>query len=121
MTGGARRAWQGVAWAWDHSLGWLLTWALILPIRAYQVLVSPLTPPSCRFHPSCSGYAIAAIRGHGPVKGAVLAGWRLVRCNPWNRGGLDPVPPRGRWTPDVLPDGSPRSATMGGRGPAATV
>ncbi len=113
-----RRVWSAVVWAWDHSLGWLLAWALILPIRGYQIAISPLTPPSCRFHPSCSAYAVTAIQRHGALKGFALGFWRVVRCNPWNRGGLDPVPPLGRWLPDVLPDGRPRHGTMGPHSPA---
>jgi uncharacterized protein len=113
-----RRLWAGLVWGWDHSVGWLLTWALIVPIRGYQRFLSPLTPPSCRLHPSCSTYAVESIRTHGPVKGFVLASWRLVRCNPWNRGGLDPVPVKGHWLPDVLPNGEPRHGTMSTHGPA---
>jgi uncharacterized protein len=64
---------------------------LILPIRAYQKLISPMLPPSCKYHPSCSQYAIDAIRAYGPLKGTVLAGWRLLRCNPFSHGGYDPV------------------------------
>lgn len=101
-----------VTWLWDHSVGLVLRYALILPIRGYQRFVSPLTPPSCRLYPSCSAYAVESISVHGAVKGSVLSGWRLVRCNPWNRGGIDPVPPRGRWLPDVLPNGEPRHGTM---------
>lgn len=65
---------------------------LILPIRFYQKFISPLTPPSCRFTPTCSQYAIEAIRKHGPFKGLALAIWRLLRCNPWGGSGYDPVP-----------------------------
>jgi uncharacterized protein len=113
-----RRVGHALLWAWDHSIGWVLMWALILPIRAYQLVISPLTPPSCRFHPSCSAYAIGAIRTHGAIKGLLLGSWRLMRCNPWNSGGLDPVPDRGHWLPDVLPNGEPRSGTMRARGAA---
>ena len=108
---------RGLLWAWDHSLGWVLTTVLVVVIRAYQLTISPLLPPTCRFHPSCSAYALGAIRTHGAVKGAALGGWRLLRCNPWNGGGLDPVPAKGRWLPDVLPNGDPRSGTMGDRSP----
>jgi putative membrane protein insertion efficiency factor len=116
--GRIRRGWDALTWLWAHSIGWVLAWALILPIRAYQILISPLTPPSCRFHPSCSAYAVEAIRTHGAVKGFALGTWRVVRCNPWNDGGVDPVPARGHWLPDVLPNGEQRSGTMRARGAA---
>jgi putative membrane protein insertion efficiency factor len=61
-------------------------------IRGYQRLLSPLLPPSCRFHPSCSQYALEAIHRHGALKGSWLAVRRLVRCHPFNAGGFDPVP-----------------------------
>lgn len=69
---------------------------LVLPIRAYQLLVSPLLGPRCRFYPSCSSYAVEALRVHGPLRGTGLAAHRLLRCHPWNPGGLDPVPPTTR-------------------------
>jgi len=62
-------------------------------VRAYQLLVSPLLPPSCRFLPSCSDYAIQAIERHGAGRGSGLALWRLARCHPWGGSGYDPVPP----------------------------
>lgn len=65
---------------------------LIIPIRFYQLCISPHTPPSCRFTPTCSNYAIEAIRKHGPIKGTALAVWRILRCNPWGGSGYDPVP-----------------------------
>lgn len=67
---------------------------LSLPIRAYQLLISPLLGPSCRFHPSCSHYAIEAIDTHGAGRGLWLSARRLARCHPWCEGGHDPVPPR---------------------------
>jgi putative membrane protein insertion efficiency factor len=67
-------------------------WLLILPIRFYQKFLSPLKPPTCRFTPTCSNYAIQAIRKHGPFKGLALAVWRILRCNPWGGSGYDPVP-----------------------------
>ena len=67
-------------------------WLLILPIRFYQKYISPLKPPTCRFTPTCSQYAIEAIRKHGPFKGFALAVWRILRCNPWGGSGYDPVP-----------------------------
>lgn len=61
-------------------------------IRAYQVTVSPLLGPRCRFHPSCSHYACEAIAVHGAAKGTQLAAKRLLRCHPWGGSGVDPVP-----------------------------
>lgn len=61
-------------------------------IRGYQKFISPMLPPSCRFHPTCSEYGYEAIQKHGLVKGGGLAIWRVLRCNPWGKGGLDPVP-----------------------------
>lgn len=70
------------------------------PIVAYQRYISPALGPRCRYAPSCSTYALQAIRVHGPIKGLILAAWRLLRCNPWSHGGVDHVPERGRWKPD---------------------
>jgi putative membrane protein insertion efficiency factor len=67
---------------------------VILLIRAYQYLVSPLLGAHCRFYPSCSHYAAQAIQSHGLTRGGLLALRRLSRCHPWNPGGVDPVPPR---------------------------
>jgi putative membrane protein insertion efficiency factor len=61
-------------------------------IRAYQLLISPLLPPSCRFLPTCSDYACEAIGRYGAPRGLVLAAWRLARCHPWGGSGYDPVP-----------------------------
>lgn len=69
-----------------------LLWLLILPIRFYRQFISPFTPPSCRFTPTCSEYARQAILKHGPFKGLALAIWRILRCNPWGGSGYDPVP-----------------------------
>ncbi len=66
---------------------------LLALIRAYQLMVSPTLPANtCRFYPSCSHYGYQAIYKHGAVKGTVMAIWRLLRCNPYNPGGFDPVP-----------------------------
>ena len=70
---------------------------LILFVRAYQVALSPLFRGCCRFEPSCSNYAIEALRVHGAFKGTVLAVWRVLRCHPFGAHGYDPVPARGRW------------------------
>jgi putative membrane protein insertion efficiency factor len=64
-------------------------YAAIGLVRLYQVLLSPLFAGSCKYHPSCSQYAIDALRRYGLVRGSVLAGWRLLRCNPWSHGGVD--------------------------------
>ena len=64
-------------------------------VRAYQWTVRPLIGANCRFWPSCSDYAVEALRTHGVLRGAGLAGWRILRCNPWCDGGYDPVPPCG--------------------------
>lgn len=60
-------------------------------VRAYQAVLSPLLPRSCKYHPSCSHYAIDSLREYGAFRGSVLAGWRIVRCNPFSHGGYDPV------------------------------
>ncbi len=70
----------------------LLIRLLVAPIRFYRRYVSPLTPPSCRFTPTCSQYAIEAIQKHGPFKGLYLAVRRLLRCHPFGGSGYDPVP-----------------------------
>ena len=84
--GTGRRAWHPVRWP-----------ALLLVglVRAYQLLVSPLLGPTCRFYPSCSAYAVEALRTRGALVGTWLAVRRLLRCHPWNPGGVDPVPPKG--------------------------
>lgn len=64
---------------------------LIWFVRGYQVVISPALPQRCKYYPSCSQYAIDAIREYGALRGFVLAGWRLLRCNPWSLGGYDPV------------------------------
>ncbi len=77
---------------WRKMARDVATRLLITPIRFYQLCISPHTPPSCRFTPTCSNYAIEAIRKHGPIKGTALAVWRILRCNPWGGSGYDPVP-----------------------------
>jgi putative membrane protein insertion efficiency factor len=66
---------------------------LMLPIVAYRRWISPALPARCRFYPSCSAYAVEAISTHGALRGVRLAAWRLLRCQPFNAGGYDPVPP----------------------------
>ncbi|MCH2098423.1 MAG: membrane protein insertion efficiency factor YidD [Pseudomonadales bacterium] len=72
----------------------MLKQALLLLIRAYQIAVSPFLGPHCRFHPTCSEYAMQAIGDHGPLRGSWLAFRRVMRCHPFHPGGCDPVPPR---------------------------
>jgi putative membrane protein insertion efficiency factor len=69
------------------------------PLRAYRRWVSPWKPPMCRFSPTCSQYAIEAVEEHGIPRGALLSIWRLLRCQPFARGGYDPVPARRRRAP----------------------
>jgi putative membrane protein insertion efficiency factor len=64
---------------------------LVAPIRLYQRLISPALPRRCKYEPTCSAYAAEALRTYGPLRGCVLAAWRLVRCNPFSHGGFDPV------------------------------
>ncbi len=63
---------------------------VLAPLRAYVRFVSPLLPPRCKYHPSCSSYAVQAVERYGILRGLVLAGWRVLRCNPWSHGGYDP-------------------------------
>ena len=74
----------------------LLRKLYVLPIRLWQRGISPFLPPTCRYSPTCSQYAIEAVRDHGIVKGSVLTLWRILRCHPFADGGYDPVPPRRR-------------------------
>ena len=72
----------------------MLTWLALLPVRFYRAVISPLKPvPSCRYLPTCSEYAVTAVKQRGIVVGSLLAVWRILRCNPLFRGGFDPVPP----------------------------
>ena len=78
-----------------HDRAGILSKALGLIVRLYQLAISPLLRPSCRFLPSCSDYAIEALERHGALHGGGLALWRLSRCHPWGGSGYDPVPPAG--------------------------
>ena len=62
---------------------------VLAPVRLYQRAISPALPQRCKYHPSCSQYAVTAIRQFGILRGLVLAAWRLLRCNPWSHGGVD--------------------------------
>jgi uncharacterized protein len=68
-------------------------WLGVGAVRTYQWTIRPIIGANCRFHPSCSEYAIDALRTYGALRGGALAAWRVLRCNPWNEGGYDPVPP----------------------------
>ena len=69
-----------------------MRWLALRAIRLYQRTLSVALPPSCRFVPSCSQYGYEAIEKYGVVKGSLMAGWRILRCNPFTKGGYDPVP-----------------------------
>ena len=74
------------------ALGKALKKLFIFLIRWYQLCLSPLHPGCCRYTPTCSSYALQAIERHGAIKGGLLACWRILRCNPFSKGGYDPVP-----------------------------
>ena len=78
-------------------IGKVMVWILLLPIYFYKKCISSLTPPACRYRPTCSSYAVEALKKHGPVKGLYLAVWRILRCNPWGGYGYDPVPDEFHW------------------------
>lgn len=74
---------------------WLLVFILIVPVRIYQWVISPWLPKTCRYHPTCSEYAIDSLRIHGPVIGLLLGTKRILSCHPWGGHGDDPVPHKG--------------------------
>ncbi len=74
-----------------NGLTRLLRGVVVAPIVGYQRVISPALPRTCKYEPTCSDYAVRAVREFGILRGLVLAGWRLLRCNPWSHGGLDPV------------------------------
>lgn len=76
----------------QRKINQLLTYPFILLVRFYQVAISPLKPPTCRFSPTCSTYALEALKKYGLVKGGRLALRRIMRCHPWGGSGYDPVP-----------------------------
>jgi putative membrane protein insertion efficiency factor len=81
---------QGMALFFNNAKGYVRSFFVFL-LRAYKRWISPLLPPSCRFTPTCSEYAIEAIQKYGVLRGGLLATWRVLRCNPFFRGGYDPV------------------------------
>ena len=86
MTGGAVSGVPG------GVIGRAIRTALVLAVRGYQVAISPLLPPSCRYYPTCSHYAVEALERYGPWRGSWLALRRILRCHPFRPGGFDPVP-----------------------------
>jgi len=78
-------------------------------IKLYQKTLSPLLGERCRYWPSCSRYAVESLQTHNILKAILLSIWRIVRCNPFSEGGLDPVPNKGRWSPDISTDGSKKA------------
>ena len=76
----------------QRKISQLLTYPFILFVRFYQVAISPLKPPTCRFSPTCSTYALEALKKYGLLKGGRLALRRIMRCHPWGGSGYDPVP-----------------------------
>ena len=83
--------------------------AAVVPLRFYQRWISPGLPPTCRFHPTCSAYAVEALTLHGVLRGCWLTLRRLLRCGPWHPGGLDPVPPARGETPVPRPSAESES------------
>ena len=75
-----------------------LSFILIIPVKIYQKVISPLTPSSCRYYPTCSTYTIEALQKHGPIKGLLLSIRRVFFCSPWGGSGRDPVPDDFFWT-----------------------
>lgn len=88
--------------------------ALIALLTVYRRLVSPLYGDVCRYHPSCSRYALEAVQRSGVVRGAALAAWRVLRCNPWSRGGVDDPPARLHPAYRITPAGFVRAAEQPG-------
>jgi uncharacterized protein len=78
---------------------------VLLPLLAYRKLISPALPPRCKYYPSCSAYAVEAVRELGLIRGSIVAGWRLLRCNPWSLGGVDELADRRLFRPDCADSG----------------
>lgn len=76
---------------------------VLLPLRLYRRVISPLLGPHCKYEPSCSEYALDAVRTYGVFRGGLLAAWRVLRCNPWSHGGHDPVAQQTVFRPRTAP------------------
>ena len=96
-----------------------MKWLLVGLVRLYQLLISPLLGPTCRYYPSCSAYAVQALTVHGAVRGSWLSVRRLLRCHPWSPGGVDHVPPRAQRGGSPLSQSVPplRAASTAGTRP----
>ena len=86
-----------------------LAWLLSVPVWLYRKVISPMKPPTCRFDPTCSSYALQALRAHGALRGSWLTVRRLCRCHPFCEPGFDPVPPRGAAATPPAPSATDRS------------
>ena len=83
---------------WDKTFGRAFILILAGLIRSYQIALSPRIGQVCRYYPSCSHYALAAVKVHGAGKGSLLATWRILRCHPWAAGGVEFIPEKGNWS-----------------------
>ena len=92
-----------------------MKWLLVTLLKGYRLFISPLYGQVCRYHPSCSAYALEAVQTHGSIKGTWLAICRIARCNPWALGGYDPVPPQ-----DATPQQDPKASHIEMAGPITT-
>lgn len=97
-----------------RAAGDAIAFVILLPLRAYSRLISPLLPARCKYYPTCSAYAEQAVTELGIVRGTILAAWRLARCNPWSHGGVDELRDR-----RLFRGATPRSARSGERRPGA--
>ena len=95
----------------------LLVRVLVGVLGVYRRWISPLLPPSCRFYPSCSAYAVEALQVHGVLRGTGLTLVRLLKCAPWHPGGLDPVPPRAHRRRGPAGSGADRTPRPGDAAP----
>lgn len=90
---------------------------VLAPIRFYQRFISPALPRRCKYEPTCSAYAVDAVHELGAARGLILAGWRVLRCNPWSHGGWDPVSARKLFQDPVIDEPAPRGGGPENSGP----